>query len=387
MGTHQVRTGSGALLALGWDHPRCVSPMLACSTAWLEQTGVEIGWTWRSLESFGDEPLEAIAPDYDLLVIDHPFCGTAAASGCLTPIDELLPPARVEEIAADSIGSSHSSYTFGGRQWALAVDAACQVTAVRDDLLEGVPVQTWDDVVALARARPGAVALALSPAHSISSWLTLVANAGDPAARSDSLTGVETGVRAIELLAELFSLGPADAVGWEPPDVLARLTRTDELVCVPLTYGFVTYATVGLVERPCRFTNIPSAGAGPIGSILGGTGLAVSSTSQRRQEAAEFAAWASSADTQRRVIASSGGQPASRTAWSDPAIDEAAGGFFSGTRATIDSTWVRPRDAWWPEFQLAAGRLLTRALAAGAPSAATFNDLDDVYRECRGTSR
>src|SRR5262249_19180934 len=162
-----------------------------------------------------------------------------------------------------------------GHQWAFAVDAACQVTAVRDDLLAGAPTATWDDVLALAHARPGAVALPLAPAHSISSWLTLVANAGAPAAEGERLADGGVGTRAVELLMELFALGRRESLGWEPPDALVLLTSTDDLACVPLTYGFVTYATPGLVERPCRFTDIPSAGAGPVGSVLGGAGLAV----------------------------------------------------------------------------------------------------------------
>ena len=384
MHVQHVQPGSSVLRALGWDHPRCVSPMLACAGAWQEQTGMEVEWAWRSLESFGDEPLEELAPDYDLLVIDHPFCGTAAASGCLAPLDELVPAPAVAGLAADSMGSSHDSYTFCGHQWALAVDAACQVTAVRDDLLGGAAIATWDDVLALARARPGAVALPLAPAHSISSWLTLVANAGAPAAQGSELVVPETGEWAVALLAELFSLGPAEAVGWEPPDALARLTGTDDLACVPLTYGFVTYATPGSVERPCRFVDIPSAGSGPIGSVLGGTGLAVSSTSQRPDDAAAFAAWACGAEAQCRLVAPAGGQPASRTAWHDATVDADAGCFYSGTRATIAAAWVRPREAWWPGFQLAAGRLLTDALAAGAPSAGTFRQLDDLYRTSVG---
>ena len=64
--------------------------MRACAEAWQEDHDVEIAWDWRSLEAFGDQPLEELAPAYDLLVIDHPFCGTAAATRCLAPLDDLL---------------------------------------------------------------------------------------------------------------------------------------------------------------------------------------------------------------------------------------------------------------------------------------------------------
>ena len=42
----------------------------------------------RSLEAFGDQPLEDVADQYDLIVIDHPFCGRAERTGCLTPLDD-----------------------------------------------------------------------------------------------------------------------------------------------------------------------------------------------------------------------------------------------------------------------------------------------------------
>jgi hypothetical protein len=47
----------------------------------------------------------------------------------------------------------------------------------------------------------------------------------------------------------------------------------------------------------------------------------------------------------------------------------------------MEAAWVRPRDPWWPRFQLEAGRLLARALAEDAPSEETLDRLDSVYRE------
>jgi multiple sugar transport system substrate-binding protein len=373
---------TGPLHALGWDHPRCVAPMDACTQAWVSERGTDIVWDWRSLTAFGDQSPAEVASAYDVVIIDHPFCGTAATTGSLAPLDELVSAHRLAELAADSIGPSHGSYSYGGHQWALAADAACQVTAVRDDLLGEIPIDTWDAVLELARARPGRVALPLSPPHAISSWLTLVANARGPLALGPTLTHAEVGMREFELLRELASLGPTEALTWEPPDALARLTQNDELDCIPLTYGYVTYSRPGSVARPCTFTDIPSAGYGPVGSVLGGAGIAVSSSSRRPAEAAAFAVWASGADVQRRLVAPSGGQPASRTAWLDPAVDAAAGGFYSGTRATIEAAWVRPRDPWWPAFQREAGDVLNAALAGAIPAATAFARLDDLYREC-----
>ena len=358
--------------------------MRACTEAWaVLRPEVELIWQKRSLTAFGDEPLEDVAHLYDLVMIDHPFCGTAEATGTLAPLDDLLGSELLARLAADSVGASHASYRFHGRQWGLATDAACQVAAVRDDLLGGAPVPaTWADVRALAREEPGRVAVPLAPAQAMCAFLTLCANAGSPAAEgSGRLVEPDVGLAALELLDELYRLGPSDALEWEQPDVLGRLTSGDELVYVPLVFGFVTYSRVDRVPAPCRFLDLPSAGAGPVGGILGGAGLAVSATSEHPEEAAAFAAFASGAEAQRTLVGPSGGQPGSRTAWTDPELDRICGGFFSGTTATIEQAWVRPRERWWPAFQLEGGRLLSRGFAAAEPPRGLLEALDSLYRD------
>jgi multiple sugar transport system substrate-binding protein len=113
--------------------------------------------------------------------------------------------------------------------------------------------------------------------------------------------------------------------------------------------------------------------------VLGGAGLAVSSASTHPTEAAEFAAWASGADAQHDIVARTGGQPGNRSAWDDPECDAIAAGFYSGTRASIERAWVRPREDWWPGFQLAAGRLLTEGLLDQPP--------EDLTRRLRELQR
>ena len=71
--------------------------------------------------------------------------------------------------------------------------------------------------------------------------------------------------------------------------------------------------------------------------MLGGAGLAVSASSTHASEAADFAAWVAGARAQREVVLPNGGQPASRGAWLDPRADEIVGGFFSGTRRTLEA--------------------------------------------------
>ena len=115
---------------------------------------IEISWTKRSLQEFADQPIAELAERFDLLVMDHPWAGFAAASGVLLPLDQYLPREFIEDQAANSVGASHTSYHSGDGQWALAIDAACPVSVCRPDLLEkenaSVP-RTFDELVALGK--------------------------------------------------------------------------------------------------------------------------------------------------------------------------------------------------------------------------------------------
>jgi multiple sugar transport system substrate-binding protein len=327
------------LRGLCWDHERCVAPMRAAAAAWRERRGVDVEWNARPLAAFNDQPVAELADRYDLLFIDHPAVGAAAEAGCLAPLDGALEPGAV--------GPSHDAYAWAGHRWALATDAACQVSVVRDDLLGGPPA-TWPEVLALARRAPGSVALPLYPSDAICSLLTLHANTGRP---FDQRTGFEPG--PVALLAELVPHLHPLSFRANPPAILDAMRDGDEIAYVPLCFGYAGYARQGL-----RFGPIP----GVRGAILGGAGLAVSAASRERDAAVAFVAWVSDADAQRAIVGPAGGQPGHAAAWDDPALDRLTGGFFSATRATIEAAWVRPRDPWWPDFQRSAGERLAAAL-------------------------
>jgi multiple sugar transport system substrate-binding protein len=146
------------LKGVSWDHPRGHDCMVATARAYAAvRPDVRVEWQTRSLQDFADFPVQKLAETYDLLVIDHPFVGFAAADGCLLPLDEHLGEAFLDDQAANSVGPSHRSYRYGGHQWALATDAAGHVAAYRPDLLDeigGLP-RTWDDVLAVAETRRG----------------------------------------------------------------------------------------------------------------------------------------------------------------------------------------------------------------------------------------
>ena len=76
-----------ALKGMTWSHPRGYDPLVACARLWREKTGVEIAWDGRSLQDFESFPIEELAQQYDLIIIDHPHAGQMTREGCLLPLD------------------------------------------------------------------------------------------------------------------------------------------------------------------------------------------------------------------------------------------------------------------------------------------------------------
>ena len=113
------------LNGITWGHSRGITPLLAYSQRFNElHPEVEVVWKKRTLQEFADYPIELLTKHYDLLIIDHPWVGCAAALRCVLPLDEYLPKTYLDGQAANSVGASHPSYFYGNHQWALAIDAA-----------------------------------------------------------------------------------------------------------------------------------------------------------------------------------------------------------------------------------------------------------------------
>lgn len=371
------------LRGMTWKHTRGLAPMVATAVRFREShPEVSIEWEARSLSEFGEAPVENLATQYDLVVLDHPYMGALAEAQCFLPLDEHLPAELRRGFAADSAGPSYGTYTMNGHQWALAIDAAAQVAGWRTDLLEGegmaVP-QTWDDVFEIARVRPGFVSLPLWPLDTLMCFFTLCANAGDPCfAEPDHLVRRETGEHALEMLRRLREIASPQAGTENPIAVWERMSTTDETAYCPLAFGYSNYARRGYRASPLMFGLIPSGGKGPIGATLGGAGLAVSARCEHREVALQYAAWVAGRECQRTLYVQSGGQPGSHAAWTDEGANALANGYFHATLPVLEHAFVRPRHAGFVRFQNLAAEVLTRFLAGGLAATATLDELDRV---------
>src|SRR5436190_24136055 len=116
---------AAVLRGIAWGHSRGITPLLAAAQRYEElHPDVQIRWKKRTLQEFADYPIEKLTQEYDLLIIDHPWVGCAAATHCVLPLNKYLPQDYLQDQLNNSVGNSHLSYYYQQNQWALAIDAA-----------------------------------------------------------------------------------------------------------------------------------------------------------------------------------------------------------------------------------------------------------------------
>ncbi len=371
------------LTGITWNHTRGYLPMVATAQRFSEtHPGVVIDWQKRSLQEFADTPLERLAERFDLLIIDHPFVGYAAAHPTLLPLDKHLPASFLSDQAANSVGASHASYHYNGHQWALAVDAATPVSSYRPDLLERYDVQlpqSWDDLLDLARR--GLVAVPAIPIDSLMNFYMLCLAIGEePFADTEHVVSEGTGAAALEQLRELVSLCAAGSLERNPIATYEALVGGGDLVYCPFAYGYSNYARPEYAPKPLRFGGLVRLGAMRLRSTLGGTGLAISRRCQHIEVALAYIQFVASPRCQGGMYVTSGGQPGHRQAWQDAEVNRASNHFFMDTLATLDDAYLRPRYAGYIPFQDHAGLAVHRYLREGGDPRAALMTIDALYR-------
>ncbi|WP_134682137.1 carbohydrate ABC transporter substrate-binding protein [Paracoccus ravus] len=366
---------------LTWDHPRGRHALEAAAAR-----GGPISWDAQPLEGFESAPIGELCARYDLVVLDHPHLGEALALGCLRPLDEVFAPEDLAAIAARAIGPSMESYVMAGRPWALPLDAATQVMARRSDLVGAAP-RTWDEVSDLSR-RTGKVALSLAGPHAFLSFLSVV-QAIEPQLDlrdGDRWVGDATASRAIALLAGLAARSPASVAALNPIGILEHMSDgNDDVALCPLIYGYVNYASPSRAV-PLAFSDAPRiATSGSPGSILGGTGIAISTRCAVDETLRRHLLWLMSPEVQRGFIPEHDGQPGTREAWLDARVNARTGRFFAATAETLDAASIRPRHDGFIAFQSAASAALREGFATGTPPARLAARLAELFHASHKT--
>ena len=375
------------LRGITWGHSRGFTPVVATAQRFNElHPEIQIHWEQRSLQAFADGDLNALASQYDLLVIDHPWAGFVAEKGILLPLQAHLPKEYFDDQAANSVGKSHESYLFNGFQSALAIDAATPVAVYRPDHLAQqrfMLPSSWDELLELAKT--GSVIYAGIPINMLMDFLMLCATRGDRWFDEAGITEECTGMAALEALRELACGCPETIFNDDPIAIHEKLSSQDEWSYCPFAYGYSNYSRAGYARHLLKATDVVSWQGMPLKTVLGGTGLAISAQCQQREAALAYARYTASPEVQKTLFFECGGQPGHRAAWTDSEVNRRSLDFFADTLATLDRSALRPRYSGFLYFQDNAGDLVRDYVMHGGSSKATFEKMNQLYRKSRTT--
>jgi len=372
------------LNGITWGHSRGITPLLAVSQRYSElHPGIEIKWKKRTLQEFADFPIEELTKDYDLLIIDHPWVGCAAATNCVLPLNEFLPAEYLEDQLNNSVGNSHLSYNYDNNQWALAIDAATPAASYREDLLKASNVsvpQTWDEVLALARK--GKVAVPAIPIDLLMNFYTFcIAHGKEPFQNDGEITDKQTGVLAIKTMKELYSLVDKKMFNCNPIAVAEMMSSSDDYWYCPFAYCYSNYARTGFSKNVLHYADVVSFNGKKLRTTIGGTGIAVSAFSANKEIAVDFAAMVVSGECQRTLYVQNGGQPGHLSAWIDTDANQLTHNFFKNVLPVMENGYTRPRYNGYLDFQDHAGIPLQKCLIKNGSADETFNEMNRIYQQ------
>jgi multiple sugar transport system substrate-binding protein len=373
------------LNGITWGHSRGITPLLAASQRYSElYPQVEIRWTKRSLQEFADYPIEKLTESYDLLIIDHPWVGCAAATKCVLPLEEYLPETYLNDQLANSVGYSHLSYQYENSQWALAIDAATPAASYRKDLLEknktAVP-QSWQDLLDLAK--DGKVAIPAIPIDLLMNFYTFcIAHGQEPFAGNDEVIGKETGILAIESMKQLYSHVDKKMFSCNPIAVAELMAGTNQYWYCPFAYCYSNYARTGYAESLLTYDDVISfTNNKKFRTTIGGTGLSVSAFSTYKEEALRFASMLVSGLWQSAIYVQHGGQPGHKTAWMNEDANRLTHNFFTKLLPVMERGYTRPRYNGYLHFQDHAGLPLQQCLLMDSDPESVLDEMNKIYRQ------
>ena len=347
------------LKGITWDHARGYDPLIASSELYFKEKGIQVDWQKRSLTNFGDQSLEALSKQFDLIIMDHPHVGVAEASQCLMPLNDLLPANILNELKNTSAGPSFESYHYHEKQWALPIDAAMQCASYRADLMNTYSIpNTWEEVFALAKTLASKklyIGMALCPTDCLCSFLSLTAQFGSPIQENNELlVEPSVGIKALSMLRTMRDIFHPKALDWNPIALYDYMAEQNDIAYSPLAFCYTNYSRAGFRKNILKYHTAPEIN----NVVLGGAGIAITSSCSNVQEAANYAAWICSDVVQSTIYVNAQGQPGNKMAWENKQANVITNNFFSNTMPSLTNTYLRPRYQGWPKFQTFLGETI-----------------------------
>jgi len=378
------------LKGITWDHARGYDPLIAASELYFKEKGIQVEWQKRSLTNFGDQSLEELSKQFDLIIMDHPHVGVAESSQCLLPLNDLMNSSILNAIKISSAGPSFESYHYHGKQWALPIDAAMQCASYRADLIDNDSLpNTWEEVFALAKTLASKklyIGIALCPTDCLCSFLSLTARLGSPIQENKEALSNETlnnellvepsvGLKALTMLRSMRDAFHPKVLDWNPISLYDYMAEENDIAYSPLAFCYTNYSRTGFRKNILKFHTAP----GINNVVLGGAGIAITSSCINVQEAANYAAWICSDDVQSTIYVNAQGQPGNKIAWENKQANDITNNFFASTMPSLTNAYIRPRYQGWPKFQTFLGETIHDYLVHNTDPELVLEKLQAAY--------
>ena len=377
------------LKGITWGHSRGITPLIAYSQRFTElYPDIEVIWKKRTLQEFADFPIEKLTEQYDLLIIDHPWVGCAAATSCVLPLEEYLSKEYLDDQLQNSVGYSHLSYHYNYHQWALAIDAATPAASYRADLFErnntSIPTN-WNELIELAKK--GKVAVPAIPIDLLMNfYMFCIAHGKEPFLNDEDVIDTQTGIAALETMRQLYSLLDKKMFRYNPIAVAEVMSKTDDYWYCPFAYCYSNYSRVGYAENILLYAGLVQFNSKKLRSTIGGTGLAVSVFGKHKEAAIKFAEEIVSPKCQSTLYVEHGGQPGHRSAWVNENANHLCNNFFKNVLPVMENGYVRPRYNGYLHFQDHAGEPLHNYLLNGGDPGKVLKKINKLYQKSLATS-
>lgn len=347
---------------------------------------VRVHWDKRTLDEFGHKPVDQLTQDFDLIVIDHPWAGFCFKRSLVYDLKPLLTIDQWNDLEQNCAGQSFKSYIFNDRLLAIPIDTATPVPSWRPDLLERNDLQlprTWGELIALADKKQ-----AIMPgfdADLFLNWLMLLyALEAHPFESMEDIADREKGIEAAMLLKRLAEPMPKEIVNWNPIIIAELMTQKDQFIYCPFAYSYNNYSRPSFVRNPLRYGNLIHLNGKPLRSILGGTGISISSACKEIQLAVDFSLYCAGAAVQSNIYTYAGGQPVRREAWQNNDLKVFTGGFFEDCYEAHQSALIRPRYDGVVGLQKKAGKVIQHFIMNEISADKMWDSIAACYRESRG---
>lgn len=381
------------LRGITWSHQRGFDPLVATARAYHQlHPDVVIEWEQLGFEELYHRPrrdFSSGAGEIDLLMYDHPWTGEYAVNNWLYALDEFLTPEQRADLEEDADPASLACYVYGGKLWALPVDAACLILVYRPDLLEAddsAELADWDSVLRLARRihRPPE-RYAFGDQYNSFVWLLGIAAALGDRPYSEPGRGMdrEAGRRALELMRQVhdMSIPQAELRGRRVYEFMLE----DDRVAMAHPFAYITYYGIE-APRKLGAADIPAMSeTRQRTSFLGGMGLGISRLTRHPQIAWDYAWFVMSRQVQKGTYVENNGQPGRVSALTSGYAVDRRDGFGPILARALDGCYIRPT---WPGWfwgeragQPILGRYLDGELDADAALAEFDREIERIRRE------